>query len=131
MSCTLSYSAENFPNILKLAAGLKSIGEKYGGATAGQVALAWVLAQGEDIIPIPGTKKVKVCLPPTSLRNECIFIGNATHQYLEENVAALKLKLSAEDVQAVREVASQADAAQGERYPPGMVEMMFVDTPLP
>ncbi|KAJ7300908.1 Aldo/keto reductase [Mycena albidolilacea] len=104
------YSAENFPNILKLAAGLKAIGEKYGGATAGQVALAWVLAQGEDIIPIPGTKKVK---------------------YLEENVAALKLKLSAEDVQAVREVASQADAAQGERYPPGMVEMMFADTPLP
>lgn len=56
------YSAENFPNILKLADGLKSIGTKYGGATAGQVALAWLFAQGDDIIPIPGTKKIKVRL---------------------------------------------------------------------
>jgi aryl-alcohol dehydrogenase-like predicted oxidoreductase len=44
---------------LKLADGLKKIGEKHG-ATAGQVALAWVLAQGEDIIPLPGTTKIKV-----------------------------------------------------------------------
>lgn len=54
------YSKENFPNILKIADGLKQIGEKHN-ATAGQVALAWVLAQGEDIIPIPGTEKIKVC----------------------------------------------------------------------
>lgn len=53
------YSKENFPNILKLVDGLKKIGEKHG-ATAGQVALAWVLAQGDDFIPIPGTKSVKV-----------------------------------------------------------------------
>ncbi|KAF7340533.1 Aldo/keto reductase [Mycena sanguinolenta] len=102
------YSAENFPNILKLADGLKSIGARYNGATAGQVALAWVLAQGEDIIPIPGTKKIK---------------------YLEENIAAGKLKLSAEDIRAVREVAARADAAQGDRYPGGMVSSLFVDTP--
>jgi aryl-alcohol dehydrogenase-like predicted oxidoreductase len=54
------YSKENFPNILKIVDGLKEIGEKKG-ATAGQVALAWLLAQGEDVIPIPGTRKVKVC----------------------------------------------------------------------
>lgn len=54
------YSKENFPKILKLANGLKVIGEKHG-ATAGQVSLAWLLAQGEDIIPIPGTTKIKVC----------------------------------------------------------------------
>ncbi|KAJ7813692.1 NADP-dependent oxidoreductase domain-containing protein [Mycena olivaceomarginata] len=101
------YSAENFPNILKLADGLKSIGAKYGGATPGQVALAWLLAQGEDVIPIPGTKKVK---------------------YLEENIAGGKLTLSAEDVQAVRDVAARADAAQGERYPASMMAAMFADT---
>lgn len=56
------YSKENFPNILKLVDGLKGIGEKHG-ATAGQVALAWLLAQGDDVLPIPGTRSVKVgCL---------------------------------------------------------------------
>jgi aryl-alcohol dehydrogenase-like predicted oxidoreductase len=44
---------------LKLADDLKRVGEQYN-ASAGQVALAWLLAQGEDIIPIPGTKKIKV-----------------------------------------------------------------------
>ncbi|KAJ7666382.1 Aldo/keto reductase [Mycena rosella] len=102
------YSAANFPNILKLADGLKAIGAKYNGATGGQVALAWLLAQGEDVIPIPGTTKTK---------------------YLEENIAAGALKLSAEDVQAVRDVAAKADAAQGERYPPAMMAQMFVETP--
>ncbi|KAF8160452.1 NADP-dependent oxidoreductase domain-containing protein [Mycena galopus ATCC 62051] len=102
------FSAANFPNILELADGLKSIGKKYGGATAGQVALAWLLAQGDDIIPIPGTKKIK---------------------YLEENIAAGNLKLSPEDVQAVRDVSIQADAAQGERYPAAMMSTLFADTP--
>lgn len=53
------FSKENFPNILKLVGDLKKIGEKHG-ATAGQVALAWILSQGDDFIPIPGTKSVKV-----------------------------------------------------------------------
>lgn len=53
------YSPENFPNILKLVSGLERIGAKHG-ATAGQVALAWLLSQGEDIIPIPGTTKLSV-----------------------------------------------------------------------
>lgn len=53
------YSKENFPKILALADELKKIGTRYN-ATPGQVALAWLLAQGEDVLPIPGTKKVKV-----------------------------------------------------------------------
>jgi aryl-alcohol dehydrogenase-like predicted oxidoreductase len=52
------YNDANFPNILKLADGLKEIGARHG-ATGGQVALAWLLAQGDDIIPIPGTKTVR------------------------------------------------------------------------
>ncbi|KAJ6589479.1 hypothetical protein B0H19DRAFT_1226968 [Mycena capillaripes] len=102
------YSAENFPNILKLADGLKAIGVKYNNATAGQVALAWLLAQGDDIIPIPGTKKIK---------------------YLEENLGALKVTLSAEDVKAVREVAAAADTAKRERYPASLMSQLFADTP--
>jgi hypothetical protein len=55
------YSKENFPKILKLVEELANIGKEYD-ATAGQVALAWLLAQGDDVIPIPGTKKIKVGL---------------------------------------------------------------------
>jgi len=101
------YSHENFPNILKLANGLKEIGKKHN-ATAGQVALAWLLAQGDDVIPIPGTTKTK---------------------YLEENLGAAKIQLSPEEVKEVRAEAEQADAAQGSRYPPGMDSLMFTDTP--
>jgi hypothetical protein len=48
---------------------------------------------------------------------------------LEENIRAGDLQLSTEDVQAVRDVAAKADAAQGERYPAAMVAQMFVETP--
>ena len=53
------YSAENFPKTLKLINELEAIGAKYN-ASAGQVALAWIMAQGDDIIPIPCTTKVEV-----------------------------------------------------------------------
>ncbi|KAJ6532827.1 NADP-dependent oxidoreductase domain-containing protein [Mycena vulgaris] len=107
------YNAQNFPNILKLADGLKEIGMKYDGATAGQVALAWLLAQSEDVIPIPGTKKTK---------------------YLKESLGAASLKLSADLRRTSRRCARSprpktANAAQGERYPPVMVAEMFVDAP--
>jgi len=101
------YSAGNFPNILKLADGLKQIGEKHN-ATAGQVTLAWILAQGDDVIPIPGTTKTK---------------------YLEENLGATKIQLTPTDLQEVRSTAEQADAAQGDRYPVGTSSLMFADTP--
>ncbi|KAJ7176894.1 Aldo/keto reductase, partial [Mycena filopes] len=103
------YNATNFPNILKIASGLTALGaEHYAGATSSQLALAWLLAQGPDVIPIPGTKKLK---------------------YLEENLAAIKIELSAADVAAIRALAVRADAQQGERYPPAIAQVMFVDTP--
>ncbi|EDR07009.1 uncharacterized protein LACBIDRAFT_236166 [Laccaria bicolor S238N-H82] len=98
---------DNFPNILKLVDGLREIGKKYG-ATAGQISLAWLLAQGDDIIPIPGTKGIK---------------------YLKENIAASKVNLSLEDVGEVRAIAKKADVFKGDRFPPGMMETLFVDTP--
>ncbi|THH31827.1 hypothetical protein EUX98_g2338 [Antrodiella citrinella] len=102
-----SYSAENFPNILNLAAELKQIGEKHD-ATAGQVALAWLLAQGDDIIPIPGTSKVK---------------------YLTENLGALKLKLTSDDIAAVRKGAEVADKTHGDRNPAQFMHLSYADTP--
>ena len=61
------YSTENFPNILKLCDGLAEMGKKHG-ATASQVTLAWLLAQGDDIIPIPGSTKIPV---RTEITNVC------------------------------------------------------------
>ncbi|KAF7361347.1 Aldo-keto reductase [Mycena sanguinolenta] len=81
------YSAQNFPKILDVVERLKSIGEKHN-ATAGQVTLAWILAQGPEFVLIPGTKKVK---------------------YLEENVGASAIKLSAEEIAAVRQIAKATD----------------------
>ncbi|EPQ58492.1 Aldo/keto reductase [Gloeophyllum trabeum ATCC 11539] len=75
-SMILRYSKENFPNILKLVDSLKAIG-KHHSAMAGQVAIAPLLAQGEDIIPIPGTKSVK---------------------YLKENLGAATVKLTPEEI---------------------------------
>ncbi len=65
------------------------------GVTAGQLALAWVLAQGEDVVPIPGTRRVR---------------------YLEENVAAAAVGLTPEDLAAL-DAAVPAGAAAGDRYP--------------
>ncbi|KAJ7084960.1 Aldo/keto reductase [Mycena epipterygia] len=103
------YSAENFPNILKIVDGLAVIGAKYNGASSSQVTLAWLLAQGPDIIPIPGTKKLK---------------------YLKDNLAGAVLKLSDEDVAAIRQLAKDADI-KGSHLPPGYDKstVSFVDTP--
>ncbi|EPQ53765.1 Aldo/keto reductase [Gloeophyllum trabeum ATCC 11539] len=101
------YSKENFPNILKLVDGLKAIGERHG-ATAGQVALAWLLAQGDDVIPIPGTTKV---------------------ENLKENLGAVSVKLTQQEVEEIRALAEKSNSAQGARYPPDLVETLFSDTP--
>ncbi len=118
------YSKENFPNILKIADGLKAVGERHGGASAGQVALAWLLAQGDDIIPIPGTKRIKV-----NSTKYTIDAPLMSPQYLHDNLGAASLRLSDEDVADVRAMATAADAAQGERYPPDMAAILFADTP--
>lgn len=102
------YGEENFPNILNLVDGLRTIGQKHNNASAGQVALAWLLAQDPSVIPIPGTTKVK---------------------NLEENLGALSLKLTPEDLQAVRDVAKRADAEHGDRYPEFIMRFLFADTP--
>jgi hypothetical protein len=54
------FSKENFPKILQLADYMSDVGKKHN-ASSGQIALAWLLAQGEDVLPIPGTKSIKVC----------------------------------------------------------------------
>ncbi|KAG6330224.1 hypothetical protein ID866_8864, partial [Astraeus odoratus] len=101
------FSKENFPNILKVADRLKEIGQHHG-ATAGQVALAWLLAQGEDVIPIPGTKKIK---------------------YLKENLGAVNVHLTSEEVQEIRNLLERADAVAGDRYPPNLMQTLYAETP--
>jgi aryl-alcohol dehydrogenase-like predicted oxidoreductase len=70
------FSEENFDKNLQLVEKVKEVAVRHD-ATPGQIALAWLHAQGDDVFPIPGTKRVK---------------------YLEENVAAFQLKLSAQDL---------------------------------
>ncbi len=88
------YQGDAFDANLALVAEVRRLAEQKH-ATAGQLALAWVLAQGDDVVPIPGTKRVK---------------------YVEENVAAASVELSAADLDAL-EQAVPRDAARGERYP--------------
>jgi aryl-alcohol dehydrogenase-like predicted oxidoreductase len=78
---------------LALVAKVREIAATHA-VTPGQLALAWVLAQGEDVVPIPGTKRVR---------------------YLEENVGALGVELTADDLAAI-EAAVPRDAVVGERY---------------
>jgi aryl-alcohol dehydrogenase-like predicted oxidoreductase len=68
--------------------------------TPAQLSLAWVLAQGEDIVPIPGTKRRK---------------------YLEDNVAALNVNLTPDDLRRINQ-AFPPDAAAGTRYPAAMMQ---------
>jgi aryl-alcohol dehydrogenase-like predicted oxidoreductase len=87
------FSAENFDRNQVLVERVKAIAEKRG-ATAGQLALAWVLAKGEDLVPIPGTKRRK---------------------YLEENAAAAEIQLSPQEV-AELEAAIPQEQIAGDRY---------------
>jgi len=96
------FQGENFQKNLDLVARVQVIAKEKG-CSAAQLALAWVMAQGKDVVPIPGTKRRK---------------------YLEENVAALDVKLSADDLRRIDEVAP-AGAAAGPRYPEFM--MAFVN----
>jgi len=88
------FQGENFQKNLDLVRRVEEIASEKGCKPA-QLALAWVLAQGGDIVPIPGTKRRK---------------------YLEENVGALDVKLTTEDLRRIDEVFPQ-QAAAGERYP--------------
>jgi aryl-alcohol dehydrogenase-like predicted oxidoreductase len=92
------FQGENFDRNLELVGRIKAIAVEKG-ATASQLALAWVLAQGEDLVPIPGTKR---------------------RTYLEENIAAVDLKLTTEDLRRIDEV-SPKGVASGDRYPASMM----------
>ncbi|TGM97621.1 aldo/keto reductase [Leptospira dzoumogneensis] len=88
------FQGENFQKNLELVAKIKEIANEKS-VTAGQLSLAWVLAQGQDIVPIAGTKRRK---------------------YLEENIGGSSVKLSKEDLDRINSVAPK-DAAAGLRYP--------------
>jgi aryl-alcohol dehydrogenase-like predicted oxidoreductase len=88
------FTGENLHANLKLAERVKELAEEKG-ITPGQLALAWVLSRGEQIVPIPGTKR---------------------RSYLEENLAAAEVKLSAEESQ---RIADAVPPASGERYEEG------------
>ncbi|HYS10507.1 MAG TPA: aldo/keto reductase [Myxococcales bacterium] len=95
------FQGENFAKNLELVTRVEATARSKG-VTPSQLALAWVLAQGPDIVPIPGTKKRK---------------------YLEENAAADEVKLSAEDLRALDAVAPKGVTA-GNRYPGPMMEIL-------
>ncbi|OXM49923.1 aldo/keto reductase [Amycolatopsis alba DSM 44262] len=95
LRCGLPRFAEgNFERNMAIVEALRALAEQKG-VTAGQLALAWVQAQGDDVVPIPGTKRRK---------------------YLEENAAAAELELSEVDIEAI-EKAAPVEAIAGERYP--------------
>jgi aryl-alcohol dehydrogenase-like predicted oxidoreductase len=87
------FRGENFERNLELVARVDETAEEKG-ITSAQLALAWVLYQGDDIVPIPGTKHVR---------------------YLEENVAAVDVELTADDLARIEE-AFPKGATAGERY---------------
>ncbi|WP_370683496.1 aldo/keto reductase [Pseudomonas syringae pv. atrofaciens] len=91
---TPRFQGENFNRNLQLVEKVKTLATARG-ISASQLALAWVLAQGEDIIPIPGTKQRK---------------------YLESNVAAASLTLSADDLVQLEAIFPAQGSASGERY---------------
>ncbi|MGB2626482.1 MAG: aldo/keto reductase [Candidatus Acidiferrum sp.] len=95
------FQGENFQKNLDLVTRVGQLAtEKH--CTPGQLALAWLLAQGADIIPIPGTKR---------------------RSYLEENAVAVNLKLSADDLERLEEVVPKGVAA-GQRYPESMMNLV-------
>ena len=92
------FQGENFDRNLQLVHKVEEIASSKG-ITTSQLALAWVLARGEDIVPIPGTKRRK---------------------YLEQNAAAVDVSLTEDEIQQI-ETVFPPDAAAGARYPEAMM----------
>jgi aryl-alcohol dehydrogenase-like predicted oxidoreductase len=92
------FQGENFSKNLELVERIKTMAAEKG-TTASQLALAWVLAQGNDLVPIPGTKR---------------------RSYLEENIGGLDVTLTSEDLQKIEEIAPKG-VASGDRYPASMM----------
>jgi aryl-alcohol dehydrogenase-like predicted oxidoreductase len=92
------FQGENFEKNLQLVKKIEELATSKG-CTASQLALAWVLAQGDDIFPIPGTKRIK---------------------YLEENIGAVNVKLAKNELEEIEAIAPKG-AASGPRYPEAMM----------
>jgi len=99
------FTKENFPKNLQLVDQLATIA-KQKKCTTGQLVLAWILAQGEDFIVIPGTTKIK---------------------NLEENVQAAQVTLTKEEIKQIRFACETADVA-GERYPEFLSNGLYGDS---
>jgi aryl-alcohol dehydrogenase-like predicted oxidoreductase len=97
------FQGENFQRNLDLVAHIRELARQKE-CTPSQLALAWLLTRGNDIIPIPGTKR---------------------RRYLEENIAAVDIQLTQSDLRRIDKIAPLG-AAAGERYPAGMKQL--VDT---
>ncbi|CAF0897401.1 unnamed protein product [Rotaria sordida] len=100
------FSKENFQKNLQLVEDLKEIAKKKN-CTPGQLTLAWILAQGNDFIPIPGTSKIK---------------------NLEENIGAIHIHLTNQEVKQIRQACEKANVF-GERYASGFIDDLFADSP--
>jgi aryl-alcohol dehydrogenase-like predicted oxidoreductase len=98
---TPRFQGENFQKNLDLVRRVEEIA-KQKGCEASQLALAWVMSQGEDIVPIPGTKRRK---------------------YLEQNAAAAEIKLTTDDLAQLDSVFPK-DAAAGTRYPEHVMSLV-------
>jgi aryl-alcohol dehydrogenase-like predicted oxidoreductase len=88
------FQEENFKRNLELVERVRAVAARKD-CTPAQLALAWVLAQGEDVVPIPGTKRRK---------------------YLEENARAVEIEMTPDELREIEEIA-RPGAASGERYP--------------
>lgn len=95
------FQGENFSKNLHVVEKVKALAAQKG-VTAGQLALAWVMAQGEDVVPIPGTKHRK---------------------YLEENVAAVQIQLTDQELAEIEEIMPKG-VASGSRYPESMMKLI-------
>lgn len=105
------FGPDNWPKINKLIDAFQAIASKYS-ATPAQLTIAWLLSQGDDIIPIPGSKQIK---------------------YIEENLGAASLlnKLKEEDLKELRTLANaiDKDLSGFDRYPAGGNHTLLQETP--
>ncbi|EEQ35642.1 putative pyridoxine 4-dehydrogenase [Microsporum canis] len=100
------FSRENFSKNLQLVDTLKAISDRKN-CTSGQLTLAWMMEQGVDIFPIPGTKRI---------------------EYLEENLGAYKVSLTPDENKEIRDAIEHAEV-HGTRYAEALMQFLVVDTP--
>ncbi|KAF8317876.1 Aldo keto reductase [Clavulina sp. PMI_390] len=106
------FSEKNFPRILALVDALRTIGVAHNNATPAQVTIAWIMAQGDDIIPLVGSKQIG---------------------YTEENLGAAAVKLSDQELKDIRKLVDEIEEHMGDdlRMPEFAKHISWVETPLP